>query len=80
MLSLGIPLARVVAWSTVNPAKIFDVFKNRGTLAPGAPADITVLEMRSGNFEFVDAFKNVRAGDRKLFASATVLRGKWIRP
>ncbi len=80
MLSLGIPLAQVVAWSTVNPAKIFDVFNGRGTLAVGAPADITVLEMRTGNFEFVDAFKNIRPGNRKLFASATVLGGKWLRP
>jgi predicted amidohydrolase len=44
----------------------------------GAPADVTVLELRKGNFEFLDNFKNKITGHQRLFPSATVLGGKRV--
>jgi dihydroorotase len=77
-LMLGISVDQVVAWATVNASREFPVFRNRGTLKVGAPADVTVLELRDGPFEFVDNYANKRTGRQRLFPSATVLAGKRI--
>jgi len=54
------------------------VFKDRGTLKVGAPADIAVLELREGTFEFLDNYKGTITGRQRFFPSATVLAGKRI--
>jgi dihydroorotase len=77
-LMLGMSMDQVVACATVNAAHVFPVFRNRGTLKVGAPADIAVLELRDGTFEFVDNFENKRTGSQRLFPSATVLAGKRV--
>ncbi|MEQ1910099.1 MAG: amidohydrolase family protein [Vicinamibacterales bacterium] len=77
-LDFGMPLDQVIARATLNPSRVFDVFRDRGTLNVGAPADIAVLELREGTFEFVDNFTNTRTGRQKLFPSATVLGGKRV--
>jgi dihydroorotase len=74
----GMTLDQAIASATVNPARIFPVFRNRGTLKVGAPADAALLELRSGAFEFLDNFGNKIAGTQRLFPSGTVLGGKWI--
>jgi dihydroorotase len=79
-LMLGMPLDRVIACATVNSAGMFDVFRGRGTLNAGAPADVAVLELKEGNFEFVDNFGNMRMGRQRLFPVATVLGGKRVSP
>ncbi|MEE2636997.1 MAG: amidohydrolase, partial [Acidobacteriota bacterium] len=65
----------VVACVTVNASRVFPLFRDRGTLNVGAPADVAVLELRSGAFEFVDNYENLRTGRQRLFPSETVLRG-----
>jgi len=77
-LMLGMPVDQVVACATVNASRVFPVFRNRGTLKVGAPADIAVLELREGTFEFVDNFGNKRIGRQRLFPSATILAGKRV--
>lgn len=80
VLSLGVPLNQVVAMATANAARVFPLFKGRGTLQPGAPADVAVLELRDGEFELVDTQGNKRIASQKLFATDTVLGGKLIAP
>jgi dihydroorotase len=77
-LMLGMPLNQVVACATVNASRAFPIFRTRGTLKVGAPADLAVLELRQGTFEFVDNFGNNRTGSQRLFPSATVLAGKRV--
>ena len=77
-LTLGMTLDQVLACATVNASRAFPVFSNRGTLKVGAPADIAVLELREGNFEFEDNYGNKRMGRQRLFPSATVLAGKRV--
>jgi dihydroorotase len=77
-LMLGIPLDQVVACTTFNASRVCPVFRNRGTLRVGAPADIAVLDLREGSFEFVDNFENQWIGSQRLFPTATVLDGKWV--
>ena len=79
-LLLGMPLDRVIACGTANAARVFEAFRDRGTLNVGAPADVAVLELREGTFEFVDNYKNARSGSQRLYPSATVLGGKLVRP
>jgi dihydroorotase len=74
-LNSGMTLDQVIARATINAARIFPVFHGRGTLNAGAPADIAVLELREGNFEFVDNYENKRTGKQRLFPSVTVLGG-----
>jgi dihydroorotase len=76
LLASGMTLDQVVACTTINASRLFPVFKDRGTLKVGAPADIAVLELREGTFEFVDTFNGRRTGRQKLFPSETVCVGK----
>ncbi len=77
-LMLGMPVDQVIACATVNASHAFSVFRGRGTLKVGAPADVAVLELREGTFEFVDNYENKRTGRQRLFPSATVLAGKRV--
>ena len=75
-LMLGMPLGQVLERATINAAHTFAIFGDLGTLRVGAPADITILELRTGEFEFVDNPNTVRKGTTKLFTRATVFAGK----
>jgi len=77
-LDYGMTVPQVVACVTTNASKVFPVFKTRGTLRAGAPADVAVLELRDGTFEFLDNYNNKISGRRRLFPSETVLAGKRV--
>jgi dihydroorotase len=78
LLSLGLPLERVVAMATINSANTFPVFQGRGTLKPGSPAYVAILELRQGDFGLVDSMGVKRAATQKFFGSATVIGGKIV--
>ena len=78
-LALGMPLDQVIERATIQAAHTFPAFGDLGTLRVGSPADISVLELRSGDFEFVDNANTPRKGTTKLFAHATVVAGKLVR-
>ena len=42
---------------------------------PGA-ADVAILELREGSFEFLDNYKGTRTGKQRLFPVASVIGGK----
>jgi len=75
-LMVGMPLDAVIACATSTAAKTFPAFKGLGTLRPGSPADVAVIELRQGSFEFEDNYKGKRAGTQKLVTTTTVLGGK----
>jgi dihydroorotase len=79
-LMFGMPLDQVIARATVNAAKVFEAFDDRGTLNVGAPADVAVLELKEGSFEFLDNYKGTRTGKQRLFPIATVINGKKAPP
>jgi len=78
LLGYGMTLSEAIACATVNASRIFPVFNDRGTLNVGAPADVALLELREGNFEFLDNYNNKITGRQRLFPSGTVLAGKRI--
>lgn len=75
-LNFGMTLDEVVALATISASRLFPLFHDRGTLNVGAPADVAVLELREGTFEFVDNYGNTRIGSQRLFPSETVLGGE----
>jgi dihydroorotase len=77
-IMFGMPLNQIIAAATSNAARVFPSFDDRGTLNVGAPADVAILELRDGTFEFVDNYKGTRTGRQRLFPSATVLAGKAV--
>src|SRR6266851_4781747 len=77
-IMLGMPLSQIIACATVNAARCFSAFDDRGTLNAGAPADAAILELRDGTFEFLDNYKGTRTGKQRLFPAGTVLAGKTV--
>jgi dihydroorotase len=78
-LMLGMPIDQVIERATIQAAHAFPAFGDLGTLRVGAPADISILELRNGDFEFVDNANTPRKGTTKLFAHATIVAGKLVR-
>jgi dihydroorotase len=78
LLGYGMSVPEAVARVTTNASQTFPVFRDRGTLKVGAPADVALLELREGNFEFLDNFKGTIAGRQRFFPSGTVLAGKRV--
>lgn len=76
-LNLGMALEDVIfraTWSTAQSIQRNDL----GHISEGAVADIVVLNLRTGNFGFIDARGNKIAGDRKLEAELTLREGKVV--
>jgi dihydroorotase len=79
-LMLGMPLEQAIACVTSAAAANIAGFKALGTLHPDSPADLAILELRDGDFEFVDNVDAVRKGGRKLVTTAVVMAGKRVTP
>ena len=78
LLMLGVPLMQVIAMGTSNAAATFPAFKGLGTLRVGAPADVSILELREGSFDFVDNVNTKRTGKQRLFPRAAVIGGRRV--
>ncbi len=78
LFGYGMTVDQAIARATVNAARIFPLFNDRGTLNVGAPADVAVLELRKGNFDYLDNYNNKITGHQRLLPSATVLGGKRV--
>ena len=69
-------LSEVVATATVNAAKVFPFLRDKGTLNVGADADVAVLELREGEFEFLDNYEGVRVGNYRLYPTGIINFGR----
>jgi dihydroorotase len=78
-MMFGMPVSQIIACATVNAARVFLSFDDRGTLNLGAPADVAIMELREGTFEFLDNYKATRTGRQRLFPVRTVLAGKNVQ-
>ncbi|HVP47895.1 MAG TPA: amidohydrolase/deacetylase family metallohydrolase, partial [Bryobacteraceae bacterium] len=79
-LAMGEPLVEVIRESTINPAMEIQ-HPELGHLSVGAPADVAVWELRSGDFGFYDAAGGKLTGKQRLDCQLTVRDGKiaWDR-
>ena len=78
LFGYGMTVNEAIERATLNPSRIFPLFNDRGTLKVGAPADVALLELREGNFEFLDNYKGTITGRQRLFPAGTILGGKRI--
>ena len=76
-LSMDMPLSEVVRRSTVTPAAAIRR-PDLGTLTVGSEADIAVLDVRHGDFGFVDSGRARHGGDRRLECMMTVRAGEIV--
>jgi len=79
-LAMGEPLVEVIRESTINPAMEIQ-HPELGHLSVGAPADVAVWELRSGDFGYYDAAGGKLTGKQRLECQLTVRDGKiaWDR-
>jgi len=65
-LALGYTLEQVIAAATSEAAKALGLSDKLGTLAKGRVADISVLKLQQGEFDFIDSEKNHLVGQQLL--------------
>jgi dihydroorotase len=82
LLHLGLGLEQVIERVTTTPAKMLNYPEKIGTLTPGVTADVAILELAQGSFEFADG---VRPEAQKLTVTqrfvpvATVKAGIFVK-
>lgn len=78
-LCLGMPLADVIAASTVNAA--FALKRPElGSLKPGSAGDATILSVKDGRFDYVDVVGEHLEGNRRIASNGVVIAGRWWHP
>jgi dihydroorotase len=75
-LLLGLSLDQVIERVTVRPTRVFNFGVELGSLRPRTEADLSILEVREGNFVFVDTGGKRRTGRQKLQSAAAVRGGR----
>jgi dihydroorotase len=78
LMHFGVALDDVVTRATTTPSKILGLEGVVGTLRPGANADIAILELREGSFEFRDTDGNTVNGKRRLITHLTLKDGRML--
>lgn len=77
VLAMGVPLADVIARSTVAPAREIG-HPELGTLTPGSDGDVAVFALDEGDFGFVDCGKVRLAANQRLRCLLTVRAGEVV--
>ena len=75
LLALGVGLHEAVAMASSGPAGILGI-ADRGTLKPGALADVALFSLEQGHFPLYDIAENVRTGRELLVNQLTILGGQ----
>ncbi len=79
-LGLGFTLPQVVTMCTANPAKAAGVDDRLGSLAVGRQADISVLDIRPGDWMVYDVLGAGLRVDRAVVPFVTVKKGRVFTP
>ena len=78
-LHLGLPLEQVIAGVTTTPAKMLNYPEKVGTLQPGVTADVAILELSQGSFEYRDGARQPRTLKQQFVSVATVKGGIFLK-
>ena len=76
-LNMGMPVSEVIEATTWNAAKVIKR-EDLGHLSNGAVADVTILNLREGDFGFLDITGKKMKGDKKLECELTIRDGKVV--
>ncbi len=77
LIDLGMPLEEAVRRSTVVPAEVIGR-PELGTLSVGAEADVAAFALEEGEFPFVDSYRAVKMGSRRLDCRLTLRAGEIV--
>ena len=75
-LALGFTFDQVVTMSTENPAKAAGIDNRLGTLHAGKQADLSVLDVRDGNWVVYDVLGESRKSDKAVTPVMSVKKGE----
>jgi dihydroorotase len=78
-MALGLDLKQVVAMTTINTARAIHEEKKIGSLEPGMPADVSILELSSGDWTLIDSPGETIKVD-KLLVPITTIKGGSVIP
>ncbi|MGI9510401.1 MAG: amidohydrolase family protein, partial [Geminicoccaceae bacterium] len=73
---MDMPIGEVIRAATVAPADAINR-PTLGTLTPGTEGDASILELRDGQFDYVDSTGHPMAGNHRLFCDGVVIDGQW---
>lgn len=76
MLALGMPMHDVLRRATASPASAVGL--DAGTLRPGRPGDVVVLQRQTGEAVFDDPFHASVTGTERLRVVLTILDGRIV--
>lgn len=79
-LNLGLSVEQVVAMTTANPARVLGEQERRGSLKPGMPADVTILEVIEGDFLFSEGKAGHTLKGQHLIEPRLVLKNGRTHP
>lgn len=79
-LELGLPLERMIAMTTLHPARAVGIDDRKGALKPGMDADISILEIQSGRWRLPDSHEELLDVTRLIRPVLTVKAGVPIPP
>jgi dihydroorotase len=74
-LALGVGLSEAIAMVTTGPARTLGM-TDRGTLKPGALADLALFTLETGEFPLYDIANEVRVGKQLLVNQMTLVAGR----
>jgi dihydroorotase len=77
-LAMGMPLIEIFRAVTITPARLMRMEGQIGTLAPGALADVSILNLREKNVTFTDEFGNTITGKHFFIPQMTIKAGKIV--
>jgi dihydroorotase len=78
-LCMGMPLGDIIAATTHKTATALRR-PELGSLKTGSIGDATLLSIREGHFDYVDAVGEHMAGDRRILSEGVVIAGRWWHP
>ncbi len=73
---LGLSANQVIEKVTANPARSLKFPEKLGTLEPGIAADVSILDIQSGDFDLLDSNRQKRTGHQRIIPVAVVRGGK----
>jgi dihydroorotase len=76
LLHVGMDLDQVILAATAGPARAIGMADGAGTLAPGADADLSVFELRTGHWTLPDAAGQSEVVERLLMPRMVVRAGQ----
>ena len=76
-LNMGLSIQEVIAATTSKPAKYIQR-EDLGHLSIGAVADVTLLNLRKGDFGFIDTRGKRMKGNQKLECELTLREGQVV--